>query len=127
MDRKGRHRFFEPTPLRGYLPQINEWSQKAGDLQWQITWISGLPHVPIFHAVPIYEGERLFAFAASGPSKKAAKEKAAEFMARSGHCVMRFTRILAILPKPPALMNNSAYLCRQCPTLVAWWLALTHG
>ncbi|OSD03350.1 hypothetical protein PYCCODRAFT_1434769 [Trametes coccinea BRFM310] len=85
MDRRGTHIFKAPSPVWGYLPQINEW---AGiHLVWECERVGGEDHIPIFRAIPVYDGERLMVFADEGESKKAAKEKAATKMALSGLCV----------------------------------------
>ncbi|KAH9897806.1 hypothetical protein C8Q73DRAFT_833912 [Cubamyces lactineus] len=84
LERVGTHQFQEPTPMWGYLPQLNQWAGTA--LQWEIMRDGGEDHIPLFKAIPIYHGERLEVFAAHGVSKKAAKENAASRMARSGHC-----------------------------------------
>ncbi|KAH9849265.1 hypothetical protein C2E23DRAFT_888445 [Lenzites betulinus] len=85
LDRVGRHEFRQPSIVWGYLPQLNEWGKTA--LEWEVDRVDGADHVPIFKATPVYEGERLLVFAAMGGSKKAAKERAAELMALSGHCL----------------------------------------
>ncbi|KAI0778776.1 hypothetical protein BD413DRAFT_466402 [Trametes elegans] len=85
LDRQGNTQFRQPSPLWGYLPQINEWGKTA--LEWEIERVGGKDHVPVFKAIPVYEGERLEVFAGMGESKKIAKEKAATAMALSGHCV----------------------------------------
>ncbi|KAI0360966.1 hypothetical protein OH77DRAFT_1467993 [Trametes cingulata] len=84
MDRVGTHQFRMPSPVWGYLPQLNEWGKTS--LVWEVQRVAGKDHIPVFKAVPVYEGERLEVFAALGESKKAAKERAAELMALSGHC-----------------------------------------
>ncbi|KAI0334334.1 hypothetical protein GY45DRAFT_28978 [Cubamyces sp. BRFM 1775] len=85
LDRVGTHQFEPPTPLRGYLPQLNQWAGTA--LRWETVRSGGQDHIPIFTAVPVYHGERLEVYAASGQSKKSAMENAAALMAQSGHCV----------------------------------------
>ncbi|KAI8990603.1 hypothetical protein BD414DRAFT_305656 [Trametes punicea] len=84
MDRVGTYTFKQPSPVWGYLPQVNEWG--GIHLVWECERIGGEDHIPVFRAVPVYGGERLEVFAALGESKKAAKEKAAALMALSGHC-----------------------------------------
>ncbi|EIW64144.1 uncharacterized protein TRAVEDRAFT_41560 [Trametes versicolor FP-101664 SS1] len=87
LDRVGKYQFHPAQPMWGYLPQVNQWGSTA--LEWEVERIGGKDHIPIFKAIPVYEGERLEVFAGVGDSKKAAKEKAAEQMALSGHCVRR--------------------------------------
>jgi len=74
-----------PTSQRGYLPQVNE---RLGQwIWWDVVKTGGDPHLPIFLCTPVWCGvERLDEYAREGPSKKAAKEKAAEAIALSGHC-----------------------------------------
>ncbi|KAF9647467.1 hypothetical protein BDM02DRAFT_3098144 [Thelephora ganbajun] len=79
--------FEPPTRQRGYLPQVNE---KLGQwISWDVVQIGGNPHLPIFLCTPRCGVERLEEYAGQGQSKKAAKEKAAEAIALSGHCVCR--------------------------------------
>ncbi|RPD57125.1 hypothetical protein L226DRAFT_607413 [Lentinus tigrinus ALCF2SS1-7] len=86
MDRRPEtnHEFREPSSVWGYLPQLNQWA--GTKLVWEVDRAGGEPHLPTWTAIPIYEGERLEVFKASGTSKKAAKEAAAKLMALSGHC-----------------------------------------
>ncbi|OCH95673.1 hypothetical protein OBBRIDRAFT_744750 [Obba rivulosa] len=83
-ERTGTKSFDPPTPMRGYLSQLNEWS--LGTITWDVLRIGGADHMPTFEAVPILNGERLETFASIGPSKKTAMEEAAARMALSGHC-----------------------------------------
>ena len=109
VERIGGHKFHEPLPVWGYLPQINQWAGSL--LQWEVNPVDGSDNHLSFKAIPICEcasyglcavadniqdnGERLEMFSGIGSSKRAAKEKAAENMALSGHCVSscRFMQI----------------------------------
>ena len=107
--RTGEQKFMEPNTVWGYLPQINQWAGSL--LQWEVNPVDGSDNHLSFKAIPICEcashglcavpdniqdnGERLEMFSGIGSSKRAAKEKAAENMALSGHCVSscRFMQI----------------------------------
>lgn len=50
-ERRGEYKFTEPTPQRGYLPQINEWATRSL-VRCDVERIGGDDHVPTFRAVP---------------------------------------------------------------------------
>jgi len=84
-ERGSTYSFDPPSTQRGYLPQVNE---KLGQwLSWDVVSMGGQAHTPTFRCIPVWCGiERLEQYAGEGPSKRAAKEKAAEAIALSGHC-----------------------------------------
>lgn len=84
-NRTGTHRFENPDHGgRKYLPQVNEWS--FGTMMWVCERSGGVDHLPQWDAYPVWRGEELKQFHASGQSKQKAKEDAAKQMAFSGHC-----------------------------------------
>lgn len=84
-ERGPSYSFDPPTAQRGYFPQVHE---KLGQwFTWEVINVGGQAHTPTFRCTPVWCGtDRLEQFAAEGPSKKAAREKAAEAIALSGHC-----------------------------------------
>ena len=50
-ERQGDYKFVEPTPQRGYLPQINEWATRSL-VRCEVVRVSGDDHMPTFRAVP---------------------------------------------------------------------------
>lgn len=52
-DRQGIYQFQKGTEGYGYLPQVNEWAQKARyHLEWVCTRVGGQAHAPEFSAFP---------------------------------------------------------------------------
>ena len=53
LERTGDHVFRAPSPVWGYLPQLNEWG--GIHLVWETERVGGQDHVPTFRAIPVCE------------------------------------------------------------------------
>ncbi|KAK7686680.1 hypothetical protein QCA50_010280 [Cerrena zonata] len=82
-DRKGDYTFTEPTPQRGYLPQINEWATRSL-VRCEVERIGGDDHTPTFRATPYYGSEMLSECISEGFSKKKAIQTAEVAVAATG-------------------------------------------
>ncbi|KAK7686679.1 hypothetical protein QCA50_010279 [Cerrena zonata] len=119
-DRVGTHTFRAPSAVWGYLAQVNEWSR--GRLTWKTVFVAGEAHMPVYRAIPVWNGEELSSYAREGPTKKTAMEAAAAAIAMSGHCYTwrifpskcEWLITHSSPPKPPnEILHSSANNCEM--------------